>query len=147
MAQMTMTITIPIIMSKTQLPLWGNRVPDTIYQTIKEQSNIRTRKEVETLCRHNSVMINAFCEVYGEYLERCEYAILKGLPYLFQNFYAIVQIPLYGTVLYPETAEIKVDECLSFYRNTDVYKEVENYIRYNTNRCPLCIMYRGFIPL
>ena len=137
--------TVFIIISRTQLPLWGNRVPDVIYQTIKELSNIKTRKEVENLSRHNSIMINTFCSVYGEYLERCEYAIIKGLPFILQNFYNIIQIPLYGNSLHSETIEIKVEECLTYYKNTEFYKEVEQFIRNNTNRCSYCIAYRGYV--
>lgn len=125
---------ISVIISSTSLPLWGNRVPDIIYKIIKEQGNIQTRKEVENLCRHDCIMLDAFCSVYGECLERCEFAILKGLPYQLRNFYKIIQIPLYRNILNTESIEIQVDECLSFYKNAVVYKEVEQFIRNNTNR-------------
>ena len=138
---------ISIIISKTQLSLWENKVPDSIYKTIKEESNINTRKEVENLSRHNCIVIDAFCGVYGKYLERCDYAEIKGLPVQFQNFYSIVQIPLYGNCRQPETIELKVDESLSFYKNTDVYNEIEQFIVRNTNHCKLCVTYRGRIPL
>ena len=136
-----------VIISKTQLSLWENRVPDIIYKTIKEQSNIKTRKEVENLSRHNCVMINAFCEMYGEYLERCEYATIKVLPIHFRNFYSIIQIPVFCRSLSPETVELKVEESLSFYKYSDVYKEIEQFIRQNSNRCSFCITFRGYIVL
>ena len=110
------------------MPLWQNKVPDMIYKTIKEEANIKTRKEVESLTRHNCIVIDAFCDVYGKYLERCEYAALEELPYLFRNFYSVVQIPIYRNCRNPETIKLKEDECLSFYKNTDVYKEVEEFI-------------------
>jgi len=137
--------TLFIVISKTQLSLWENKVPDIIYQMIKEENNIKTRKEVEKLSRHHCAIINTFCSLYGEYLERCEYATIRGLPVEFEHFYNIVQIPIYGSSLYPETIEVKVEECLSFYRNTnpEVYKEVVQFIVKNTNRCKLCVLYRG----
>jgi hypothetical protein len=90
-------------------------------------------------------MIDAFCGVYGEYLEKCDYAVLKGIPIQFKNFYSIIQIPIYGNCIHPEVIEIKVEESLSFYKNTDVYKEVEQYIIQNTNHCKLCVNYRGIV--
>jgi hypothetical protein len=117
-----------VIISRTQLSLWENKVPDVIYQVIKEESNIKTRKEVESLSRHNCIVLDAFCDVYGKYLERCEFAVLKELPIQFQNFYSVIQIPIYRNCLSPETIELKVEECLKFYKNTDAYEAVEEYI-------------------
>lgn len=138
---------LSIIISKTQLSLWENRVPDLVYKVIKEKSNIKTRKEVENLSRHNCVMINTFCEMYGEHLEKCEYATIKGLPIYFKRFYSIIQIPVFGHSLSPESIELKVEESLSFYKNTDVYQEVEQFIRQNSNHCSYCITFRGYVVL
>lgn len=123
-----MTKNIFIIVSKTQVSLWENKVPDKIYQVIKEECNIKTRKEVESLHRHNCIVIDAFCDVYGEYLERCEYAAIKEIPILFRDFYRVVQIPIYGNSMNPETIELKVEESLIFYRKTDVYRQVEDFL-------------------
>ena len=139
--------TLFIVVSKTQLSLWENKVPDIIYKTIKEENNIKTRKEVEKLSRHHFAVINTFCSLYGEYLERCEYATIKGLPVEFEHFYTIVQVPIYGSSLNPEMIEVKVEECLTYYKNVnpnpEVYKEVKQFIVTNTTRCKLCFMYSG----
>jgi hypothetical protein len=134
-----------VVLSKTQLPLWKNIIPDKIYNMIMEKSEIHTRKEVEQLSRHNCILVNTFCSVYGECLERCEFATIRGLPFLFKYFYSVIQIPLYGNCMNPESMEIKVDEVLSFYRKTEGYREVETFIKQNTNNCHSCITFRGYI--
>jgi hypothetical protein len=134
-----------VVLSITQLPLWKNTVPDQIYKIIMEKSEINTRKEVEQLSRHNCVLVNTFCSVYGECLERCEFATLRGLPILFKYFYSIIQIPLYGNSMNPETVEIKADEVLSFYRKTEAYKEIEQFLRQITYNCHSCLTFRGYI--
>ena len=134
-----------VVLSKTQLPLWKNTIPDQIYKIIMEKSEIHTRKEVEQLSRHNCIVIKTFCSVYGECLERCDFATIRGLPFLFKYFYNVIQIPLYGNCMNPETIEIKVDEVLSFYKKSDVYREVEQFIRQSTNNCHSCITFRGYV--
>jgi len=136
---------LAVILSKTELPLWGNVIPDIIYTIIMEKSEMQSVKEVQQLRRHNSVLVEAFCSIYGECLERCEFAMIRRLPFLFKHFYSIIQIPLFGNCMNPEVIEIHVHAVLSFYRITDEYREVEQFVRLNTKKCHSSLTFNGYI--
>lgn len=135
--------TIAVLVSTSRVCLWNNAIPDIVYDTIMMKSNINKRYDVKTLNRHNPIIIETFCKYYGSGLEYCNYATLKQMPYVFKNFYKIIQVPCFANSLFPESIELHVEECLSFYQNEMLRAEIKHFVRSNTNDCRYCIMYKG----
>jgi hypothetical protein len=136
---------IGVIVSTTTVPLWRNPIPNRLYDTLMTKLNIRTKEEIRETNRHNKILIETFQEVYGQYLEYCSYATIKEMPFVFKNFYKIIQVECFANSLYPESIELQVDECLSFYKNSHLRDEIRHYILRNTNDCRYCIIYKGHL--
>lgn len=136
---------IGVIVSTTTVPLWRNPVPNEIYNILMTKLGIGTKEEVKQINRHNNVLIETFQEAYGQYLEYCSYATIKEMPFVFKNFYKIIQVACFANSLYPESIELQVEECLSFYKNSQLQDEISHYVLRNTNDCRYCIMYKGYL--
>lgn len=135
--------TIAVLVSTSPVCLWNNVIPDIVYDTIMMKSNVNKIDEVKTLTRHNPIIIETFCKYYGAGLEHCNYATLKRMPFVFKNFYKIIQVPCFANSLFPESIELNVNGCLSFYQNEILRAEIRHFIKCNTNDCRYCITYKG----
>lgn len=136
---------IGVIVSTTTVPLWRNPIPNQLYKTLMTKLGMRTKEEIRETNRHNNILIETFQEAYGQYLEYCSYATIKEMPFVFKNFYKIIQVVCFANSLYPESIELQVDECLSFYKNSVLQDEIKHYILRNTNDCRYCIVYKGYL--
>ena len=71
---------IYVVLSRTSLPLWDNAIPESMYQYIYSFDNgIKRKSQVQSLSRHDPILLNAFRFFYGKYLEKCKYTGIKSI--------------------------------------------------------------------
>lgn len=134
-----------VVVSKTELALWDNEVPENVCDCILEQISMY-RKDIPTLARHHHALIYGFQYVYGRNLERCHFAKLREIPEFIIPFYCIVRIPCYANIYFPEAIEINVQACIGHYHNTEQYNEILLWLNSRIKDCRYhCFIYKGCI--
>jgi len=130
-----------VVLSKTDLPLWKNEIPDFIFTKIISHSPELNKTNIMNLPRDNLLVLETLIDFYGKNLEMCDFASLVRLPRIVYNFYRIIQIPIYGNGLDKERIQIHAQECVDFHKHEDV----PTLIYRKTFTCDLSIMFKGFI--
>lgn len=98
-----------IIISTTSHDLWSNDIDIQVFAFIYQHSkNILKPDHIYALPRHDLLVLAAFRDVYGPFLENCSFAKQEYLPDLFKPYYYIDRIQCYKYVYFPE--EIKFDK-------------------------------------
>lgn len=102
-----------LILSKTGSILWDNPIPSSVFHFIEINSGFKKADAVAKLKRHDTLLINSFQHIYGEYLGSCKYAYLVEIPDYCYDVYEIVRMPCFLTSFYPESISIDVERCLA----------------------------------
>jgi hypothetical protein len=92
-----------IIISTTSHDLWSNNINIRVFTFIYGHSkNILKPDHIYALPRHDLLVLSAFRDIYGPFLENCPFAKQVFLPDLFKPYYYIDRIECYKYVYFPE---------------------------------------------
>ena len=115
-------MTITLILSKTGAILWDNPIPLLVFDYIEKHSGLKKEDAVK-MKRHDSLLIDSFRHIYGQYLGSCTYAYLFDIPNYCYNVYDIVRVPCYSSKFYPESISIDIERCLEIHRDQSLIKD------------------------